>query len=284
MLSEVLPYVGIIIQLIFLEGILSLDNAAVLGAMVSVLPDDQPVPWPRWMLPWWKPLDALLGTQRDAALKVGLLGAYVGRGLMLLVASWVVQNEWVMFLGGLYLVYLGISHLAKHGQHEEMNAQTGQPTAQSFWGVVLAVELADLAFSIDNVVAAVALSRELWVVLLGVAFGILTMRFAATLFARLVQREPVLEPTAYLLVFAVGLTAVLEIALGIHTGEAFKFFTSAGILGLALLYPRVPLLHLLDPLLHAFQRLFQLIMWAISLLLSPFTRLAGSRKREVPVD
>jgi len=38
--------VVIVIQLIFLEGILSIDNAAVLGAMVSVLPDDKAIPWP----------------------------------------------------------------------------------------------------------------------------------------------------------------------------------------------------------------------------------------------
>ena len=47
--------VTIIIQLIFLEGILSIDNAAVLGAMVAHLPRDEPIPWPqslRFLTEW----------------------------------------------------------------------------------------------------------------------------------------------------------------------------------------------------------------------------------------
>lgn len=82
----------IIIQLIFLEGILSLDNAAVLGAMVAPLPDDQPIPWPAALRGLGDRLDPLLGMQRDAALKVGLLGAYVGRGIMLAIATVIIQN------------------------------------------------------------------------------------------------------------------------------------------------------------------------------------------------
>ena len=70
--------------------------------------------------------------------------------------------------------------------------------------MILNVELADLVFSLDNVVAAVSLSKDLWVVMLGVAIGILTMRFAAGLFARAVLKEPVLKYAAYLLVFPHG--------------------------------------------------------------------------------
>ncbi len=46
-MNEYWPIVVIVLQLIFLEGILSIDNAAVIGALVSPLPDDQDVPWPR---------------------------------------------------------------------------------------------------------------------------------------------------------------------------------------------------------------------------------------------
>ena len=45
--SNVVGAISVVVQLIFLEGILSIDNAAVLGAMVSVLPDNKPVPFPR---------------------------------------------------------------------------------------------------------------------------------------------------------------------------------------------------------------------------------------------
>ena len=59
-------FVTIILQLIFLECILSIDNAAVLGAMVAPLPDDKPVPWPSSLKGILGRLDPLLGPQRQA--------------------------------------------------------------------------------------------------------------------------------------------------------------------------------------------------------------------------
>ncbi|MBK8619581.1 MAG: hypothetical protein IPN96_21300 [Anaerolineales bacterium] len=86
-MNEYWPIVVIVLQLIFLEGILSIDNAAVIGALVSPLPDDQDVPWPAGLQKLGKILDPFLGHQRLAALRVGLLGAYVGRGAMLFLTS-----------------------------------------------------------------------------------------------------------------------------------------------------------------------------------------------------
>ncbi|MGQ0569024.1 MAG: TerC family protein, partial [Armatimonadota bacterium] len=174
----------IVLQLIYLEGILSIDNAAVLGAMVSHLPRDEVIPWPRPLRFLQRPVHRLLGGQQLAALKAGLFGAYLGRGSMLFVASWVVRNQWLLVLGALYLIYLAFSHFgakAEAAEQREYGRQVAAGSA-SFWLVVLNVELADMAFSIDNVVAAVALSREMWVVLTGVFLGIITMRFAAGIF------------------------------------------------------------------------------------------------------
>ena len=85
----------ILIQVIFLEGVLSIDNAAVLGAMVSVLPKQDMVPWPGPLKRLGPPVHRLLGGQRSSALKVGLLGAYVGRGLMLLLANFIIHNHYL---------------------------------------------------------------------------------------------------------------------------------------------------------------------------------------------
>src|ERR1700733_7501733 len=88
-------FLTIILQLIFLECILSIDNAAIMGAMVAHLPNDQPTPWPARLqhtLGW---VDRLLGPQREAALKVGLFGAYAGRIVMLALASVIIERPWV---------------------------------------------------------------------------------------------------------------------------------------------------------------------------------------------
>lgn len=257
----------IISQLIFLEGILSLDNAAVLGAMVVGLPEDLPIPWPRALAGRMGLLDRLFGMQRDAALKVGLLGAYLGRALMLLTASWVMNNVWLRLIGGLYLIYLGMSHLGMRHSEEEASDER-LASGRGFWGVVVAVELADLAFSVDNVVAAVALSPRIEIVMLGVALGIVTMRFAAALFARMVEREPILAPTAYVLVFIVGLLLVLDDLFHVHLNEVARFALSGGTIALALLYSHWPPLRVFRPLLHAIQRLFRGIMTVLHF---PFT-------------
>ncbi len=243
----------IILQLIFLEGILSLDNAAVLGAMVAPLPSDRPIPWPPWFRKPGRELSRLLGPQRTAALKVGLLGAYLGRGLMLILAAWVVHNPWLKLLGALYLVKLAAENLGDSGEpmpHTPVNPGDGR-----FWRVVLAVELADLAFSLDNVVAAVALSDRLPVVMAGVAMGIVMMRFAAGVFTHLVEREPILEPAAYVLVLNIGLVLLLEEFGGIHVTDLSKFFISAGTLALVLAYAHWELLHVFAPALRAVSRL-----------------------------
>ena len=239
-----LGVVLIILQLIYLEGILSIDNAAVLGAMVSQLPNEERIPWPAPLRFLDGPVHRLLGGQRLAALKVGLLGAYVGRGSMLFIASWVVQNRWLLLLGGLYLIKLAADHLGDIGPgtpREDVQHAAGEPLRRgekSFWSVVVAVELADLAFSLDNVVAAVALSREMWVVFTGVALGIVTMRFAAGIFVWMIQRYPVLEAAAYLLVLNIGIELLLEDLWHIKLNDAQKFIVSAGTLGLTLLYGR----------------------------------------------
>ena len=100
--------VSVILQLIFLEGILSIDNAAVLGAMVTHLPDDLPIVWPEGLKKLGKTLHAVLGNQRTAALRVGLLGAYLGRGLMLVLAHFVIDNPWLRSSRGCIFTAPGI--------------------------------------------------------------------------------------------------------------------------------------------------------------------------------
>ncbi|MDR7419967.1 MAG: tellurium resistance protein TerC [Armatimonadota bacterium] len=270
-MENALGVVLIILQLVYLEGILSIDNAAVLGAMVAHLPHADPIPWPRPLRFLEHPVHRLLGGQRLAALKVGLLGAYLGRGSMLFLAAWVVRNQWLLILGGLYLIFLAVSHFGGKAHASAAHAHAGPQVRPGlgFWGVVVNVELADLAFSLDNVVAAVALSREMWVVLTGVALGIITMRFAAGIFVKLIQREPNLEAAAYLLVLAIGLQLLAEELLHMHITHAMKFGISVSILVLAVVYGHVPLLSRIGSRLRWIQMPLAWVSGGVRALLRP---------------
>jgi tellurite resistance protein TerC len=274
---DVLDVVRIVLLLVFLEGILSLDNAAVLGAMVARLPENEPIPWPRSLQAIGRRLSPLLGPQRMAALKVGLLGAYVGRALMLLVATFVIQNPWLRLLGAMYLLYLALSHLAELGHDKDIEEQTHQHVEHynGFWSVVLGVELADLAFSLDNVVAAVAISDQYWVVLLGVAIGIVTMRFAAGIFTRLIEWEPALQHAAYLLILAIGIEVVADVVFHVHTSEGVQFGITLLILALTIAFARLPFLQpfnvIWTPLLRLCALLYKPLLWTTW----PFRYLVG---------
>ena len=257
----------IVIQLIFLEGILSIDNAAVLGALVAPLPADHKVPWPRALAPLGHALDSVLGMQRGAALRVGLLGAYLGRGLMLVIASFIIQNPWLKVIGALYLIRLAFDDLGSAGSEEEGDVR--ELKQRSFWSTVLTVELMDLAFSLDNVVAAVSLSDKLWVVILGVGIGILAMRYAAGVFSYLVQREPVLQRAAYVLVLNIGVELLVEEVARVEISDWLKFGISLSTLLLALAYEHIQFLKTLRPVLIWLSQGFGIMNELIEWLLAP---------------
>ena len=239
--------VAIVLQLIFLEGVLSLDNAAVLGAMVSRLPQHERIPWPKKLNKIGHLLDKFLGFQRMAALRVGLIGAYGGRIIMLFLASYIIQNPWLKILGAAYLIRLALDDLGAPG-HEGSEEDAMRPIKkQSFWLTVLNVELMDLAFSLDNVVAAVSLSDQIWVVILGVAIGILIMRFAAGIFSSIVVRFPILKTAAYILILNIGIEILLEEFAGIHFSDWTRFGISIGTIILSIAYSRFKVLQLSRP-------------------------------------
>ena len=262
-------FIAIVIQLIFLEGILSIDNAAILGAMVSVLPEHEPIPWPQKLAKLGHILDKPLGFQRTAALRVGLLGAYVGRGLMLLAASYIIQNPWLRLIGAAYLIRLALDDLAAPGHGGEEGDSDRKLKQGGFWLVVLNVELMDLAFSLDNVVAAVSLSDHILVVMLGVAIGILVMRFAAGIFSVVVQRAPILKTAAYILVFNIGVELLLEDFHIMEFSDWARFGISIATIALTLAYGYLPFMKIFRPLLIWLSQGLRLVNGIINWVLEP---------------
>jgi tellurite resistance protein TerC len=262
------PLVLIVLQLIFLEGILSIDNAAIIGALVSPLPDKDEIPWPGALKGLGRFLQPFLGYQRAAALKVGLLGAYLGRGTMLFMASFLIHNSWIKLLGAAYLIHLAFDSLEDMSGGGGEEDSEGRPIQKkTFWATVLTVEIMDLVFSIDNVVAAVSLSDKLWVVMLGVGIGILTMRYAAGMFSYAVEREPILKQAAYILVLTIGLELVLEQVWHIEFSDIVRFGISMSIIVLSIAYahfkPLQKLRFILVWLTHGIGIVNQLIDWLL---------------------
>lgn len=176
-----------ILNLIILECLLSVDNAAVLAVMVKVLPKEQ----------------------QSKALRYGIVGAYVFRGIALAFVTILVQIIWLKILGGFFLIYLTFKHFTQDGDESEAKTKF-IPVLGLFWSTVLYVELADITFSIDNIFAAVALSDKIWVVIVGVFVGILAMRFVAEWFIKMIEKYPSLNTSAFIVIGILGLKLVVS--------------------------------------------------------------------------
>jgi YkoY family integral membrane protein len=197
---------AIIGNLILIESILSVDNAAALATMVMNLGE----------------------AERRKALRYGIWGAYIFRGLAMLFASILIGLWWLKLLGGAYLIYLFIKwrrdkQAIKDEVAEEIKLKNKsnrfyelfERSIGSFWATVAAVEIMDLTFSIDNVFAAVAFSKNIILVCTGVFIGILAMRFVAQGFIHLMERFPNLEGAAYYVILFLGLKLILSCSVNV---------------------------------------------------------------------
>ncbi|MFL0768356.1 MAG: DUF475 domain-containing protein [Prochlorococcus sp.] len=150
------------------------------------------------------------------SLNVGIALALVLRIGLILMASWVLQFWQLKVAGGCYLLWLFISHLREQHQHQldENNAEPSASTPQrSFLKTVLLLAFTDLAFSIDSVAAAVAISDQLLLVITGALIGVLALRFTSELFIRWLMIFPRLEMAGYLAVAIVGVKLLLMVVI-----------------------------------------------------------------------
>lgn len=212
--------------LTFLEGILSIDNALVLALLAKPLPPH---------------------LQRKA-LTYGLVGAVVFRLIALSLTTYLMQWGWVKWVGGGYLVYVSVAHFLKK-QKEEENLEAKKLSASNqkwlFWKTVLVIELTDIAFAVDSILAAVALSNKFWVVFTGGFLGVILMRVAANAFITLLDKFPRMETTAYLLVLIIGIKLLIDAAhlpgIDFHSSSSPAFWifwaSMAGALGVGLIRP-----------------------------------------------
>lgn len=175
----------IVLNIIILEVLLSIDNAAVLASMVKTLPKKQ----------------------QPRALTYGIAGAYIFRGLALVFAYYLIKIMWLKVLGGLYLIYLAYTSLKNIDGNDNIKPIKFK-FLSPFWSTVIAIEFADIVFSIDNVFAAVAFTDNLYLICGGVAIGIIAMRYAATLFVKVIYKYPVLEKVSFWVVGALGIKLI----------------------------------------------------------------------------
>ncbi|UOQ45259.1 TerC family protein [Halobacillus salinarum] len=204
-----IEYGWVLLVLVGLEGILAADNALVLAIMVKHLPEEK----------------------RKKALFYGLFGAFILRFGSLFIISFLVDVWQVQALGAAYLLFISVKHLydkwkVRNKDASDPEEEEEDSRGKGFWATVFKVELADLAFAVDSILAAVALAVSLpetnlpsvgsldgaqfMVILAGGMIGIIIMRFAANIFVKLLHSRPGLEVAAFVIVGWVGVKLVVS--------------------------------------------------------------------------
>lgn len=204
--AVLLEYAWVLLVLVGLEGLLAADNAVVMAVMVKHLPKEQ----------------------QKKALFYGLVGAFVFRFAALFMITLLVNIWQIQALGAAYLLFISVKSIydQRKGDSDQILDDKGEKVEKKgsgFWMTVLKVELADIAFAIDSMLAAVALavtlphldlfgveeigginSGQFTVMLLGGLIGVIIMRFAAHKFVQLLEKYPQLETGAFVIVGWVG--------------------------------------------------------------------------------
>jgi len=269
--AQLYEAVPVIISLIIIEGLLSVDNALAIAAMANHLP----------------------GKQKYMALKFGIIGAYLFRGLCLAFAAWVIENPWLKICGASYLIYLMCEHFTGAGD-EDNDGKPDSKNQRGFIATIVAIEIMDLSLSVDNIVAAVAMSPKLWVVCTGVFIGILALRFVAGACIKLIEKFPILEETAFLLIGYVGFILVYELLSDptsglqllpgpVHVTALQKFLGIMVIVAASIIYSKVkPMQNALDPIFNLLKSPIKVIAAIVGLILKiimlPFSLIAGLLK------
>lgn len=204
---------GLIGTLVVMEGLLSADNAIALAVQVKHLPEKQ----------------------RKKALMYGLWGAYFFRFLAIGIGTALVKLWWVKLIGGLYLLWMAIKFYKDYFEKKRQADSDEDEDVEAnhkldglaryigvFWATVVSVEMMDIAFSVDSVLAAFGISDLVGILLLGGMLGILMMRGVAQIFTKLMEKVPELEHTAYILIAFIGVKMLLTLA-DIHISHAVFF-------------------------------------------------------------
>ena len=179
----------ILLILILLEAVLSADNAIALASIAKSVQDPE---------------------AQKKALNIGLVGAYILRIILILGATYVIEYWQFELLGALYLLWLVFNYFVLEDEEEE-DSETRTLGFKSLWQVIPTIAITDLAFSLDSVTSAIAITEDTWLIIAGGTIGIIILRFLAGLFIRWLQEYTYLEDAGFITVGFVGLRLLLKV-------------------------------------------------------------------------
>ena len=187
--SEILTLLPILISL---EILLSADNAVALASLTKSLKNS---------------------TDRTKALNIGITISLVFRILLILLSSFLLKFLFIRIFAGLYLIYLFFSNVILKNKKTDTSVTDDISTTNKkfdFLKVVALLSITDLAFSIDSITTAVAISDQYILIVIGALIGVIALRFTSEIFLRLLEYFIRLEMAGYIAILIIGVKLILN--------------------------------------------------------------------------
>jgi predicted tellurium resistance membrane protein TerC len=205
-----------LLVLTILEVVLGVDNIIFLAIVTQRLPEEK----------------------QPFARKLGLSLALVGRIVMVLGISWVLQLDEPLFTllghafslqdiillgGGLFLVYKAVTEIYKTTELKEHDPTAAEAAKDSVAAVVAQIVVVDMIFAIDSVLTAIGLTQELILIIIAMTIAILVMMFFAEPLTKFIHDHPSLKVLALSFLVLVGVLLISE-GFGEEINRSYVYF------------------------------------------------------------
>jgi predicted tellurium resistance membrane protein TerC len=225
--NEALISLGI---LTILEIVLGIDNIIFVSILAGKLPEER---------------------QRQGR-RMGLIMGMVVRIIMLMGIDWVRKQEAPLFtvigneisgkdimliVGGLFLLYQSVHeiHLKLKGYKEEVKERTN---AKGLSSIFFQMAILNVVFSLDSVITAIGMAKELWVMILAVILSMVVMLAASGPIAGFVNKNPSIKILALSFLVMIGVSLLAE-GFDQHFNKGYIYFAMAFSFGIELINLRV---------------------------------------------
>ena len=187
--SEIVTLLPILISL---EILLSADNAVALASLTKSLKSS---------------------TDRTKALNIGITISLIFRILLILLSSFLLKFLFIRIFAGMYLIYLFFSNINFKNKKLDNSLNDDLSITNKkfdFLKVVALLSITDLAFSIDSITTAVAISDQYILIVIGALIGVIALRFTSEIFLRLLEYFIRLEMAGYIAILIIGVKLILN--------------------------------------------------------------------------
>jgi len=207
-----------IFTLVLLEAVLGIDNVIFISILASKLPSEKQRRARRIGL-------ILASIMRLALLGIITLIMQLNEPLLTILNKGFTSKDIILIAGGLFLLYKSVAEIY-HKTEGEAGDVSSKLKTTGFSAVVVQILIMDLVFSIDSIITAVGMVKELWVMYVAVILSVVMMLFAAGPISNFVNKHPAFKMLALAFLLLIGFSLIAE-GWGLEIPKGYIYFAMA---------------------------------------------------------